>query len=72
LVILDEFQRYRDLPSKESRRDRLIATPLALYRLTFGQPRQEKLLEFLKRHSPERAEATAMEQHIDLRPPITS
>jgi hypothetical protein len=57
--------------SRESTRLDDLKQSLALYRLTFGQPRQEELLEFLKRHSPEGAEAIAMEQHIDLRPPIT-
>jgi hypothetical protein len=69
------FKIERRLPmlplSRESTRLDDLKQSLALYRLTFGQPRQEELLEFLKRHSPEGAEAIAMEQHIDLRPPIT-
>lgn len=32
---------------------------LALYRLTFGQPRQEELLELLKRHASEGVETAA-------------
>jgi hypothetical protein len=69
------FKIERRLPmlplSRESTRVDDLKQSLALYRLTFGQPRQEELLEFLKRHSSEGAETAAlMEQHIDLRPPI--
>jgi hypothetical protein len=70
------FKIERRLPmlplSRESTRLDDLKQSLALYRLTFGQPRQEELLEFLKRHPPEGAEPSTMEQHIDLRPPITS
>jgi hypothetical protein len=59
--------------SREATRLDDLKQSLALYRLTFGQPRQEELLEFLKRHSSEGTEsAAALEQHIDLRPPTAS
>jgi hypothetical protein len=68
------FKIERRLPmlplSRETTRLDDLKQSLALYRLTFGQPRQEELLEFLKRHSAEGPEsAAAVEQHIDLRPP---
>jgi hypothetical protein len=56
--------------SRESTRLDDLKQSLPLYRLTFGQPRQEELLGFLKRHSSEETEAAAaLEQHIDHRPP---
>ena len=67
------FKIERRLPilplSREAMRLDDLKQSLALYRLTFGQPRQEELLEFLKRHSSETAEPAALAQHIDLRPP---
>jgi Helicase conserved C-terminal domain len=68
------FKIERRLPilplSRESTRLDDLKLSLALYRLTFGQPRQEELLEFLKRHAAEETEiAAALEQHIDLTPP---
>ncbi len=51
-----------------ARLDRL-KSDLALYRLTFGQPRQEDMLELLRRrglqHTPDRIE----QLRVDLRPP---
>jgi hypothetical protein len=69
------FKIERRLPmlplSRELTRLDDLKQSLALYRLTFGQPRQEELLEFLKRHSSEGKEAAvAFERHIDLRPPV--
>lgn len=59
--------------SRETTRVDDLKQSLALYRLTFGQPRQEELLEFLKRHSSEGNEsAAALDRHIDLRPPAKS
>jgi hypothetical protein len=56
--------------SREAARVDDLKQSLALYRLTFGQPRQEELLEFLKRHTKDGANASgALERHIDLRPP---
>jgi len=58
--------------SRETTRLDDLKQSLALYRLTLGQPRQEELLGFLKRRSSEGAEiAAALEQPIDLKPPIT-
>lgn len=58
------------LSSDSAKLDRLKAD-LALYRLTFGQPRQEDLLDVLKRRGvhlePERADRSC----IDLSPPRT-
>ena len=59
--------------SRETTRVDDLKQSLALYRLTFGQPRQEELLEFLKRHSSEGGESAAvLDRHIDLRPPAAS
>lgn len=59
--------------SREASRLSNLKQSLALYRLTFGQPRQEELLEFLKRRSSEGAEASSsFERHIDLRPPVST
>jgi len=71
------FKIERRLPmlplSREAMRLDDLKQSLALYRLTFGQPRQEELLEFLKRNFTEGTEAAAIiERHIDLRPPPTS
>jgi hypothetical protein len=55
--------------STDATRYRRLKNNLALYRLTFGQPRQEDLLEILERrdvqHDPERAD----ELRLRLRPP---
>jgi hypothetical protein len=59
--------------SRETTRVDDLKQSLALYRLTFGQPRQEELLEFLKRHfSREKDITAALALHIDLRPPTAS
>jgi hypothetical protein len=59
--------------SRETTRVDDLKQSLALYRLTFGQPRQEELLEFLKRHASEAADtAGILERHVDLRPPAAS
>jgi Helicase conserved C-terminal domain len=53
-------------------RDRLedLRRSLAVYRLVFGQSRQEDLLAFLATHCPpDQLEAMARELRIDLRPP---
>ena len=43
---------------------------LAVYRLAFGQARQEDVIDhLLERLGPERAAALATELRIDLRPP---
>jgi hypothetical protein len=52
--------------------DRLDAlrNALAVYRLAFGQARQEDVIDhLLKRLGPDRARALAAELRIDLRPP---
>ena len=59
--------------SRETTRVDDLKQSLALYRLTFGQPRQEELLEFLKRHAAEGADTAGhLERHVDLRPPAAS
>jgi len=68
------FKIERRLPmlplSRETARLDDLKQALTLYRLTLGQPRQEELLEFLKRRSSEGTEAAAaLEHHIDLQPP---
>jgi hypothetical protein len=57
------------LSSDQTKLDR-IKTDVALYRFTFGQPRQEDLLAFLRRHGAGDAEAEHL--RIDLRPPPAS
>ncbi|AMN39048.1 helicase-related protein [Rhodoplanes sp. Z2-YC6860] len=55
--------------SRETTRIDDLKQSLALYRMTFGQPRQEELLEFLKRHSPKDAgDPDPSGRNIDLRP----
>jgi hypothetical protein len=58
--------------STDAARYRRLKDDLALYRLTFGQPRQEDLLEILKRrgvqHDPQRAD----ELRLRLHPPANS
>jgi hypothetical protein len=59
--------------SRETTRVDDLKQSLALYRLTFGQPRQEELLEYLKRHAAEGADrAGVLERYVDLRPPTAS
>ena len=51
-----------------ARLDRL-KDELALYRLTFGQPRQEDMLELLRRRGIQNQPAAIDELRIDLQPP---
>ena len=47
-----------------------LKNSLAAYRLAFGQPRQEDLVEFLRRnHSESEIESLVQKFQIDLRPP---
>jgi hypothetical protein len=55
--------------SRETTRMEDLKQSLALYRLTFGQPRQEELLEFLTRNSSQSTEPEVATRYIDLRPP---
>lgn len=64
----------RHVPALPLSRDRAhlaaLKRSLAVYRMVFGQPRQEDLLEFLLRVLPEdEVEAVAEELRIDLSPP---
>lgn len=47
-----------------------IKRDVALYRLTFGQPRQEDMLELLKRHYSEASQEELEALRLDLRAPI--
>lgn len=56
--------------SRELDRLKRLRDALAVYRLAFGQARQEDVIEhLLGRFGPERAAALATELRIDLRPP---
>jgi hypothetical protein len=56
--------------SRELERLEALRNALSVYRLTFGQARQQDLIEHLLAElGPERAEALAAELRIDLRPP---
>lgn len=55
--------------STDAGRYRRIKDDLALYRLTFGQPRQEDLLEILKRRGVNDDPERIAELKLDLRPP---
>ena len=56
--------------SRELERLESLRNALSVYRLTFGQARQQDLIEHLLAElGPERAEALAAELRIDLRPP---
>ena len=46
-----------------------LKSDLALYRLTFGQPRQEDMLELLRRRGLEADPDQLAEMRIDLSPP---
>ncbi len=64
----------RHVPYLPLSRDRLrleaLRRSLAIYRMVFGQPRQEDLLNYLLRRFPaERVEALMQEARIDLSPP---
>ncbi len=55
--------------SREVERYARLRRSVALYRMVFGQPRQEDLLNFLLTHlSPEEAERQAAELRLDLSP----
>jgi hypothetical protein len=55
--------------SSDGARYRQLKDDLALYRLTFGQPRQEDLLEILKRRGVQHDPARAEELRLRLAPP---
>ena len=55
--------------SSDERRYEHIKDDVALYRLTFGQPRQEDMLELLKRHGIEDQPETLAAMRVDLSPP---
>lgn len=56
--------------SKEEKKLERLKRDLALYRLVFGQPRQEDLLAYLNEHvSPTEAESISNEWRISLAPP---
>lgn len=56
--------------SRDEGRYRRLQRSLALYRMVFGQPRQEDLLEYLMRQfSPDEAERIAKHWKISLEPP---
>lgn len=55
--------------SIDAERYRRLKDDLALYRLTFGQPRQEDLLEILKRHGVHEDPERLAELRIRLEPP---
>lgn len=57
--------------STDGARYRRLKDDLALYRLTFGQPRQEDLLEILKRRGVQHDPARADELRLRLRPPAS-
>lgn len=59
--------------SRDVAREDALRRSLAVYRMVFGQPRQDDLLEFIVREIPEnRREAVAAAVTIDLSPPSTS
>ena len=57
--------------SRDEDRWRRLQESLALYRLAFGQPRQEDLIAALERHGVANDPARLAELRIDLRPPRT-
>jgi hypothetical protein len=54
--------------SQDHDRYRRLKDDLALYRLTFGQPRQEDLIELLRRRSVHLDPAALESLRLDLRP----
>ena len=59
--------------SKEIQRFGVLKRGLALYRLVFGQPRQEELMAFLASSMPEEAiEEAAKTLPISLEPPVNA
>jgi hypothetical protein len=56
--------------SRDTSRYVRLKDSLAIYRMVFGQPRQEDLLEYLRKHVPEeKLEEIREELTIDLSPP---
>lgn len=55
--------------SQDHDRYRRLKDDLAVYRLTFGQPRQEDLAELLQRRGVHLDHAEVSSLHLDLRPP---
>ena len=56
--------------SRDANRLDTLRRSLAVYRMVFGQPRQDDLLEFILREVPDdRTEDVAAELTIDLSPP---
>ena len=58
--------------STDGARYRRLKDDLALYRLTFGQPRQEDLIEILKRRGVQHDPARADELRLRLHPPTNA
>ena len=59
--------------SRDVTREDALRRSLAVYRMVFGQPRQDDLLEFIVREIPDdRREVVAEAVTIDLSPPSTS
>ena len=49
----------------------VLRRSLAVYRMVFGQPRQDDLMEFILREVPdERTESLASAVTVDLSPPV--
>lgn len=57
--------------SRDGARERRILEEVQMYRLVFGQPRQEELLGILKQQGVEAKSAEGRRMLIDLRPPST-
>jgi hypothetical protein len=59
--------------SRDARRYEDLRRSLAVYRMVFGQPRQEELMAYLEEHlTREQAEAAAEAGRIDLTPPLVA
>jgi hypothetical protein len=57
--------------SRDTSRYEQLKDSLAIYRMVFGQPRQEDLLEYLRKHVPEeKLDEIRQELTIDLSPPV--
>ena len=57
--------------SRDQERVDLLRRSLAVYRMVFGQPRQDDLMEFILREVPdERTESLAAALTVDLSPPV--
>ena len=57
--------------SRDAERVDVLRRSLAVYRMVFGQPRQDDLLEFILREVPdERTESIASALTVDLSPPV--